>query len=440
MQIIPSCTCVQIGRRKAMTKLMRRLSSAVFVAATLIFAGAAQAQEKTTITFLADEEAPYKPVIEAFEKLHPDIKVVFQLVPWNDLNAAVESRVGQGDTGIDVILTDMSRVPAFASKGDLLDVSERAGAIKAANPNPADLDQVSYDGKVYAYPMWTSTQLLFYNRKLLKSAGIEFPSGDPSKRLTWDQLLEKAAAAQKAGAKWGVQFQQPDNYYQLQMLFESAGAGPGLKGDGLMESDIASNGWVKTAQWYSDLFSKGISPRGVSPDQTTDQFINGEVAFMIGGTYPMGRYNAADDLDYGVAPVPYFKDGKPVTPTGSLCLSLNPHSQHIDAARAFAEFASLNAEGNYLTVSVYPLIPTNAGAFKTYAQKLAAETEKIGPAIDIINYELQNTAVARPRTIGYVTFETLMIKAFGDIRNGADVSDTLKAADQQLTRQLSRLR
>ncbi|MFA1675368.1 extracellular solute-binding protein, partial [Rhizobium mongolense] len=400
--------------------------------ATLILAGAAQAQEKTTITFLADEEAPFKPAIEAFEKLHPDIEIVFQIVPWNDLNPAVESRVGQGDTTIDLILTDTPRIPAFASKGYLLDVSERADAIKAANPTPVDLEQVSYNGKVYAYPMWTSTQLLFYNRKLLKSASIEFPSGDPTKRLTWDELLQQAAAAQKAGAKWGVTFQQLDRYYQLQMLFESAGAGPGLKGDALMESDITSNGWISTAQWYSGLFSNGLSPRGVTPEQAVDQFINGEVAFMIGGTFPMGRYNAAKDLDYGVAPVPYFKDGKPVTPTGSLALALNPHSQHIDAARAFAEFASLNAEGNYLTASVYPLIPTNAEAFKTYAQKLGADTAKIGPAIDIINYELQNTAVSRPRTIGYVTFETVINKAFGDIRNGADVSDTLKAADQQL--------
>jgi len=417
------------------------LSTAVFSAATLILAGAAQAQEKTTITFLSAEyDATFKPVIDAFEKLHPDIKVVHQSVPFNDLNAAIESRVGQGDSSIDVIEADTPRISAFASKNYLLDVSDRADAIKAANPNPTDFEQVSYNGKVYAYPMWTSTQLLFYNRKLVKAAGIEFPSGDPSKRLTWDQLLEQAAAIQKAGAKWGVEFQQVDRYYQLQMLFESAGAGPGLKGDGLMESNIASDGWIKTAQWYSDLFSKGLSPRGVTPEQTDDQFMNGEVAFMIGGPWAFGRYDAVKDLDYGVAPVPYFKDGKPVTPTGSWALALNPHSKHLDAARAFAEFASLNAEGNYLTVSANPLPPTNAEAFKTYANKIGSETDKIGPAIDIINYELKNSAVGRPRTIGYVTFETVMNKAFSDIRNGADVAGTLKAADQQLTRQLSRLR
>jgi multiple sugar transport system substrate-binding protein len=67
-------------------------------------------------------------------------------------------------------------------------------------------------------------------------------------------------------------------------------------------------------------------------------------------------------------------------------------------------------------------------------------TNKIGPVVDIINYELKNTAVGRPRTRGFVAFETIMNKAFGDIRNGSDAGDTLKTADQQINRQLSRLR
>lgn len=422
-----------------MTRLTK-LAGAMFGATTLLFGGMAHAEE-TTITFLsAEKDTTFKPVIDAFQKLHPDIKVVHQSVPFNDLNAAVESRIGQGDTSIDVIAADTPRIPAFASRGYLQDVTDRSDAIKLANPNPVDLEQVTYDGKVYAYPMWTSTQLLFYNRALLKNAKIELPSGDPGKRMTWDQLLEQAQSAQKAGAKWGLNFQQVDRYYQLQMLFESAGAGPGLKGERLLESNIASDDWIKTAQWYGDLFSNNLSPRGVKPEQTDDQFMKGEVAFMIAGPWAIGRYDGVKDLDYGVAPVPYFKDGKPVTPTGSWALALNPHSKNIDKAREFAEFASLNAEGNSLTVSANPLPPTNADAFKSYAEKFKAESGKIGPAIDIINYELQNSAVGRPRTVGYVAFETIMNKAFSDIRNGANASEILKAADKQLTRQMSRIR
>ena len=56
-----------------------------------------------------------------------------------------------------------------------------------------------------------------------------------------------------------------------------------------------------------------------------------------------------------------------------------------------------------------------------------------------MTYELADTAVSRPRSIGYVPFETVMNKAFSDIRNGADVEATLKQAQQQLTSQLRRV-
>ncbi|BCP52254.1 hypothetical protein K32_08710 [Kaistia sp. 32K] len=419
---------------------IRTLSGALVGLVTLVAAGTVQAQQTTITLLTAEREDTMQPVIDGFEKLHPDIKVVHQSVPFNDLNAAVESRIGQGDSGIDVIAADTPRIPAFAAKGYLKDLSERAEQIKAGAPNPVDIEQVSFDGKIFAYPMWTSTQMLYFNRDLLKKAGVELPSGDVDKRLTWDQVVEAAKAAQKAGAKWGLEFQQFDRYYQLQALFESAGAGSGLTGDGLLKSDVGSEAWAKTAKWYGDLFADGVAPRGVTPEQTDDLFFNGEVAFLVGGPWSIHRFEAAKGLDYGIAPHPYFKDGKPATATGSWALAINPNTTKLEAAQAFAEYASLNGEGNYLTTANNPVPPTNPDAFKTYAKNMEALEPKIGPVVELINSELKNTAVGRPRTTGFVAFETVMNKSFADIRNGADAADTLKAADRQIDRQLSRLK
>ena len=419
--------------------IFRGASAAVIATAFLAFSGVAQAQ--TTINFLsAEKDATFAPVIASFEKLHPDIKVVHQTVPFDDLNAAIESRVGQGDTSIDVIAADTPRIPAFASKGYLLNLDDRADDITAAVPNPVDIEQVSYDGSIYAYPMWTSTQLLFFNRDMLKAGDIAPPSDQPDSRITWSELLDKAQAAQAAGAKWGLMFEQVDRYYQLQSLYESAGAGSGLTGPGNVTVDITNPEWIKTSKWYGDTFANGISPRGVAPEQAQDLFVNKEVAFFVTGPWAFQRFNSVDDLDYGVAYTPYFAGGKPVTATGSWAIALNPHSQKLAAARMFAEYATLNAEGAYLTVSANPLPPTNAEAYKTYAGVVSELTPKIGPAIDIISYESQKTAVGRPRSIGYVAYETVMNRAFSDIRNGADVEQTLTTAQKTLDRQMARLK
>lgn len=407
----------------------------------LIGAGPALAQQ-TVVNFLAEAaDFVYAPVIEAFEAANPDIDIRYQQVPFEDLNAAIESRVGQGDSSIDVFAADTPRVPAFASRGYLPDEEAYRDRILAAVPNPVDQEQVSWEGRLHAFPMWTSTQLLFYNRDLLEQAGIPEPvPSSPEDRLTWEELLEMAKQAQDGGAEWGFTFQQVDRYYQLQALFESAGAGPGLTGDGLLQPDLTNEGWIRTATWYRDLYEDGIAPRGVSPNQTNDLFINGQVAFFYGGPWTFGRFEEAEGLNYGVTYIPYFEGGTPASATGSWALAINPHAANEEAARRFVEFATLTAEGALKTTESNPLPPVNAEAYEMWREGIAEMTPKVGPAIDIITHELQNTAVGRPRTVGYVAFETVMNRAFSDLRNGADVEETLQSAQDQLTSQLARIR
>lgn len=66
-------------------------------------------------------------------------------------------------------------------------------------------------------------------------------------------------------------------------------------------------------------------------------------------------------------------------------------------------------------------------------------TPKVGPAIDIVSYESQKTAVSRPRSTGYVAFETVMNRTFSDIRNGSDAQSSPAAAQRTLERQLKGL-
>lgn len=412
---------------------------AFVVAAPLLLSSTAMAQ--TVVNFLGESaEDVYTPVMEAFEAANPDIDIRYQQVPFEDLNAAIESRVGQGDSSIDIFAADTPRIPAFASRGYLPDLEEFRAEIEAAVPGAVDLEQVTYDGKLYAFPMWTSTQMLFYNRDLLEKAGIPEPGTTPEDRLTWEALIDMARKAKEAGAEWGMTFQQVDRYYQLQALFESAGAGPGLKGEGLLEPDLTNQAWIDTAKWYGSLFEEGISPRGVNPNQTNDLFINGQVAFFVGGPWTIGQFEEAENLNYGVTYHPYFEGGEAKTATGSWALALNPNAANRDAAVKFLQFATLTGEGAYLTVSANPLPPVNAEAYEKWKETLTGLTAKIGPVVDIVSYETQNTAVGRPRTVGFVAFETVMNRAFSDIRNGADVEATLQQAQEQLTSQLARIR
>lgn len=409
----------------------------VSAAALLASAGFSLSQTQTTLNFVAAQRPEtYAVAIAEFETRNPDVKVAYQQIPFAQLNAQIEARIGEQDAGIDVYGADTPRIPAFVSREYLLNLEEYRDRIEEIADATA-IEQVSVDGTIYAFPHWSSSQLLYYNKDLLDQASIAAPSTSIAERMTWSEMLESAKAAKDAGAPWGFGFEQVDRYYQLQALFESAGAGSGLSGEGNLTPDVASEKWVETADWYRGLYESGIAPRGVTPEQMPDLFQNGDVAFYVGQPNNFVRFNNADGLNYGVAPMPYFEGGKPATPTGSWAIGINPYAANMEEAKRFAEFLTLDAEGAFLTVSTNPLIPVHREAYERYINEIV---KGVDGATDIMTYELANTAVGRPRSVGYVVFEEVMNRTFSDIRNGADAASSLEQAQRQLTSSLGRIR
>ena len=432
-----------MGRRRALHSRTMRMGTVAAILACpagwMARPGPAAAAT-TTITFLnAERPATYAPVIAEFEKENPTIKVQDQPVPFDQLNAQIGARVGGGDTSVDLYAVDEPRVPSLASRGLLKDLSAVKRQVVAAMP-PKAVAITSYKGKLYALPEWTSTQLLFYNADLLSKAGITPPPSAIAGRLTWKQLLTDAKAAQKAGARWGFGFDQVDRYYQLQPLLESNGAGSGLTGPNLLTPAVDTPKWVETMDWYGDLFKSGLSPRGITPEQMPDLFQNGKLAFFVGGPWNFDRFAKMSGLRWGIAPQPYFAGGKPVTPTDSWAVGISPHSRHQAAALEFALFMTVDTKGDLLTTSQNPLPPANTAAFALYLKHVTASGGgATAPYGTILQYELQHTAVSRPRTVGYIVFEQIMDRAFSDVRNGADARSELSRTEAQLRTAFSRL-
>ena len=406
--------------------------------ALLLAAGPARADVTLRFLFTQAPET-WDPVIAAFEQQNPTIHIERQQVPFDALNAQVQSRIGSKDPGIDVYGTDEPRVPAFARRGFLVDLSDMRATFEQS-VSPEAIAAVSAEGKIWSFPLWTSTQVLFYNKDLIARANLPTPSIDPAQRITWEKLLADAKQAQAAGAKWGFTFDQVDRYYQLQPLFESNGGGTGLGGADVLTPAIDTPVWVATSGWYGKLFADGLAPRGIPAEQMPPLFAAGQVAYIYAGPWQMALFNKSPDLHYGIAAVPFFSAGKPSTPTDSWSIGINPYGEHRAEAIKFASFMTLTSQGALLSTEKAPLPPANKAAFEAYLKRMA----ELGPVTagydTLVRYELANTAVHRPRSIGWVNFEQVINKAFSDIRNGAEPGSTLKTADDALVRAFARLR
>ncbi|HYN94224.1 MAG TPA: sugar ABC transporter substrate-binding protein [Pilimelia sp.] len=392
----------------------------------------------TTLTFVnAQDPGTFDKVIASFQTANPTIKIEQQAVPFDDLNSTVQSRLGSKDPGIDLYDVDEPRLAAFASRGFLEPLDDlRQQAEGKIDPNALKI--TTFDGKQYAMPRWTSSQLLYYNKALLAKANVTAPSSDPKSPMTWEQVVAAGKRAQAGGAKNGLIFDQVDRYYQLQPLAESLGGGPGVSGAGLLEPDVGNAGWTKAFTWYHSIFADGVAPRGISPEQTPGLFASGNTAFFAGGPWNAAAFDKDNAVDYGVAPFPRFAEGKPASSTDSWSTGISPFSRNKDAAKKFLSYMTINATGATETISNN--IPVQKQAFEKYLSDLGGRGARYQQIADIVEYALANTSVSRPTTTGFVDFESVMNKAFADIRNGTQPTARLSQATEELDRALAKYR
>jgi multiple sugar transport system substrate-binding protein len=397
--------------------------------------------DTVTIRLLACcAESISAPLIQAFEAANPGIQVTQEVVPFGQLNDVVLQRIGSKDPSIDVYWADQPRTAALAARGLLLDLTNTWGRAAQGKIFRPSIAASTWKGKVWSAPWATSTQLLYYNKRLLAKAHVAAPAADPARRWTREQLFQAALATKRAGAKCGFMFDQVDLYYQLEPLPVSASGGTGLTGPNNLTPDIANPGWIKAMSYYAKLFSSGIAPRGIDPSQTPSLFSNGQCAFFEGGPWHVGEFLAAKNLDWGIAPLPYFAGGKPATPTDSLGLGVNPYTQHKAEAIKFIEFATVTPVGDLNAVGGSGNVPANIRAAAHYYTTLTKGHPNLKRLGQLISFEIARTSVHRPVSVGYIDFETIMNRAFSDIRNGKHVTATLKRAQRELKAAFSRYR
>ncbi len=164
-----------------------KFGAGLAVAALLASAPVASAEVTLNAIFMSQaaySEDDVRNMTTDFEAANPDIKVNLEFVPYEALHDKIIAAQGAGDRGYDVVLFDVIWPAEFATKGFLMDVTDRV---------PADLNDqifdgawttVAYDGHKYGMPWILDTKYLFYNTDMLAAAGFSAPP------TTWPELVD----------------------------------------------------------------------------------------------------------------------------------------------------------------------------------------------------------------------------------------------------------
>lgn len=388
-----------------------------------------------SVPWMGWPEEQVRPLMAAFEAANPAIRVREERLPLGELLKTLEVRLAARNATPDVYIVDGPLTASYAARGHLVDL----GPVLAAEKDrflPSALAQGSFEGKLYSSPIATSSQLLFYNRKLLADAGVAAPSADPAQRLTWEALLPMAQKLTNAGSGvFGFSFENSSRPYQILAVPQSWGA-PVLGPDGLTATGYVDGpGMVASLTWYQQLFTTHkVSPANVFDNGVIQQMFGaGKIAMVLGGTWNLEGFEKAG-VDFGVAPHPYFAAGKPVTPTGSFHVGINPRTRNAAQAQAFVKWLAITpAMELWLDLRPYPPV------LKEVWEK-RSKTTFAAPAWQIVQHELVHTATPRPATPGYREYEDYLRLALQDMQGGAAVQPTLAAAARNIDREMRKYR
>jgi len=423
-----------------------------------------RAQEPVTIKFITQADVwatNLQKVVDAFQAATPGIRVELETYPFRQLFEVIEIRMSGQSQDVDLISVDVPLVASYSVRGFLHPLDEYFTPEEIADTwIPASRDAGTYRDQFMAAPQNNSTQFFYVNRGLFQQAGVQMPptltadtGATPEQieeivngRWTWEQVVEAGQQLTQdtngdgVPDTWGFQFDQVSRPYQILALPESLNQ-PSLAPDGLStEGFLNSPQWIKAAQFYSDLFNEwGVSPKGVSPDQSTELFATGKAAMFVGGEWNVPVFAEAQGLDFGIAAHPYFAEGRVATPTGSWHVGISAFSQHKAEAAQFLKYLTASPEGSRLwfeahgqfpaTTDLLNLIDTSEefAAFPRAAYRLGAQ-------------EARTTAVPRPQTPGYLEFEDILNNTLEDIRNGRAPEEALNEAVQRIDRAMAKYR
>ena len=113
------------------------------------------------------------------------------------------------------------------------------------------------------------------------------------------------------------------------------------------------------------------------------------------------------------------------TSTGSWYFGINSQSENKDAAAEFIKYFTLG-EGSDMWLSINGDVPSRLDK-----QEEIANDENATKDMKIAAYEAANTAYPRAVTPVFGEYSTILDQAWEDVRNGADVEDTLNYAVEQ---------
>lgn len=285
-----------------------------------------------------DSRAYQAQILEKFSANHPDISVAVNNVPGTgDGDATAIITAVRGGTGPDLWYMDRFSCAQYAALGLLEPITGLIEQYEDADfldqYLPFAVNELKLGNDIYGLPAHTDTRVLYYNKKLLRDAGIDPSEFDPSNGPPTVEQVE--AANEKL-----IKIDGRGNYTSLGLIpwdnqgwgytwslangasyFDDSKCGVDLTAQPILTAYEYLYDWTRRMDYKRvDAFKATYEPPNHPPAQTS--FLGQHQGFVIGTNgYRTSVQKYAPDLDLGYTPLPVFAAGdQPYTWSGGFSL------------------------------------------------------------------------------------------------------------------------
>jgi ABC-type glycerol-3-phosphate transport system substrate-binding protein len=344
-----------MGRKAVLGKNSSR--SAVWLAILFCGAlwgglGASEASAQTRLKFIAwnYQEETVRQILSQFEAENPDIKVDMEVIPSSQFAAKIQL-MKNANAPFDALYVFDHVLSQWAKWLEPLDGYDGAAQLKQTML-PLARQSVTYNGKLYGLPYYTSYFSLIYNAKMLKAAGFDAPP------RTYDEWLQQAKAIKDKGLSktpliWPVKVTGWGGMWVLNTMVAS-------RGGKLLDADL--NGTPEALQalnWWAETYREGLSdPKGIEldPNDSARAFMSGDYFTILTANFFAGPQWANDTDQSKVAGAAQLGQvpGQHGTVGFARMYGVNSASKHKTEAWRLIKFLSAtDKQGNYVTPKLW---------------------------------------------------------------------------------------
>lgn len=394
-----------------MKKTLIPVMFALIPALLLSSCGGKKAAKSVNLKVWESDKGPDKFIQEAgaaYTKANPNVTVEYVHVELGDAAGQI-ALDGPAGVGPDL----------FAAPHDKLGELVNSGHV-APTVNPDKVKKqvlgacgqaLTYEGKMYGYPVSAETYALFYNKDLIAEKDVP---------KTWEDLEKWTKEFNAANpGKYGFIMDVGNSYYTILFTTSSGNRLFGPSGTDTTSTNINSDASIKGMEFFQTLRSTlDVPAADVTTSMADAAFSSGKAAMHITGPWNIKPFVDAG-INFGVAALPALPgDTKPCASfSGTRAMFVSAYSENVEEASKFAEFL--------LTDEMQQLRFALTGAMPSINTKV--DSPYIPGFLEQLDY-----AFPMPSIPQMGSFWEAMGNASKNIWDGADVKKELDAANKSI--------